>query len=162
MREHHAYRLPISLIYDAPLDGGARVSELPPIDFASPPDPGDTISRILAARPPPEYFGRYWSDQIVRGRAALDALPAERLLEVAFEDLVHSPERVVLEIAEFFALGEPGPTRDAWMTRAAALVRGVPPARFPELSADERDALVEACIPGTSIMATASDRLLHP
>ena len=162
MREHHAYRLPISLLYDAPLDGGLRVSELPPLDFASPPKPSDTISRILAARPPPEYFGRYWSDQIRHGKPALDALPADRLLEVAFEDLVRSPERIVGEIAAFFALGAAGPARDAWMKRAAALVRGVPAARFPTLAPDERDALVAACNPGTSMMGAASVSLRHP
>ncbi len=162
MREHHAYRLPISLIYDAPLDGGARVSEPPPLDFASPPDPGDTISRILAARPPPECFGRYWSDQIVRGKPALDALPADRLLEVAFEDLVRSPEFVVHEIAGFFELGSSGPSREKWVTRAGALVRGAPPTRFAQLSAHQRDALVQACRPGTSILTDSSVRLRVP
>jgi hypothetical protein len=152
MREHHAYRLPISLLYDAPLCGGDRVSTLPPLDFEAEPTPDDTISRILAARPSAEYFGRYWSDQIGRGKPALDALPEDRLLEVAFEDLMRRPAEVLDAIARFFALGAPGPARETWTARAAALVRGAPRARLPGLSAGERSRLLEACAPGQAAL----------
>lgn len=152
MREHHAYRLPISLLYDAPLDEGMRVSELGPLDFASPPQPDDTISRILAARPPPEYFGRYWSDQIVRGKPALDALPRDRLLEVSFETLVNDPRPIITGIATFFELPAADGRRDAWIERAATLVRGVPPPRVHGLAPSDRARLIEACAPGASAM----------
>jgi hypothetical protein len=71
MREHHAYRLPISVLYDVPLADGRRVSELGPIDLHAEPTPDDTISRVLASRPPADVFGRYWSDQLARGYAAI-------------------------------------------------------------------------------------------
>ena len=88
MREHHAYRVPISLMYDAPVDSGRRPSELGPIDFAAPPRDDDPISQILASRPPVAAFGRYWSDQVMRGHAALAQIDPARYFEVRFEDLV--------------------------------------------------------------------------
>lgn len=154
MREHHAYRLPISLLYDAPLDGGARVSALPPIDFDAEPDEGDTISRILRARPPAEFFGRYWSDQIVRGMEALDALPGDRLLTIRFEDLVRDPKPALGRIGHFFGLEVSG----GWLDAAAAMVRGIPPTRIDLLADEEREGLLEACRPGQLRLAEAEAR----
>ncbi|MCS5637789.1 MAG: sulfotransferase [Myxococcota bacterium] len=151
MREHHAYRLPIALLYDAALADGRRVSELPPLDLEAPPTRDDTISRILEARPPAEYFGRYWADQVLRGQPALDRLPPGQLLEVPFETLVSRPRDVLTEIAEFFEI-ETGAGGGGWIPRAASLVAGVPPARSPRLSSHERSQLLEACAPGAELM----------
>ena len=152
MREHHAYRLPISLIYDAPLADGRRVSELPPLDFEAPARTGDTLSLVLAGRPSAEHFGRYWSDQVERGRPCLDVLPAERLLEVSFEALLKDPKPRLREIANFFTLDSQG-NGDGWVERAASLIRATPRARLPELDAEERQRLIEACSPGTRLLA---------
>ena len=149
MREHHAYRLPISLLYQAPTDDGVPASELGAFDPGARPHPGDAISRILASRPPAEYFGRYWTDQIVRGFRALGRLDADQYLEIRFEDLVASPREVLRAIARFFALD---PDRDGWIDRAAALVRSVPPTRFDQLRADERERLAEACRAGRQLL----------
>jgi len=155
MREHHAYRLPISLIYDAPLADGRRASELAPLDFEAEVRSDDTLSRILAARPPAEYFGRYWSDQVQRGKPALDALPPERFLEVSFEALILEPHHWLGEIQRFFEL--PGPEEDAgWVARAASLVRGQLPRRAPDLEDPERQRLVESCAPGSSLLGRAA------
>lgn len=149
MRNHHAYRLPIALIYDMPLEDGRRVSELPPLDFDATPTPEDTISRILSARPPPEHFARYWSDQMVRGAEAFASLDASRLLVVRFEDLVRDPRPILESIADFFALEDnDGQKTDVWMERAAGLIRGVPPTRTDELDAESRARLDDACLPG--------------
>jgi hypothetical protein len=59
MRSHHAYRLPISLLYDAEIEPGVRVSDLPPLDLFSAPTSDDTVTRILESRPAPAAFGRY-------------------------------------------------------------------------------------------------------
>ena len=149
MREHHAYRLPISLLYQAPTDDGVPASELGPIDLDAPPDPQDPISRILGSRPPAEYFGRYWTDQIVRGFRALGRLNADQYLEVRFEDLVSAPRDTLRVISDFLELD---PDRDGWIERAAALVRGVPPPRFAQLPADEQERLAEACRPGRQLV----------
>jgi hypothetical protein len=142
MREHHAYRLPICFLYDAPIDGATRVSDLGEIDIHAPASGHDPISRILAARPPAEYFGRYWCDQIIKGADGAAAIPPRRLLNVRFEDLLADPKDTVRGIAAFFELehGDEG-----WVNRAAALVRGAVALRAPGLGPDERAALDAAC-----------------
>jgi len=144
MREHHAYRVPISLMYDAPVASGSRPSQLGAIDWAAPPRADDPISQILASRPPVEYFGRYWSDQVMRGEPARAQLARERSLAERFEDLIAKPAEVLRRIADFFEL----PERGDWIARGAALVRGAPAARRPELADAERAALDAACLPG--------------
>lgn len=149
MREHHAYRLPISLMYDVPTDSGLRVSEIGPLDLHAPPEPGDAIGQILESRPPAESFGRYWTDQLERGFAAVPALGPERYREVRFEELIADPVRTLRGIAEFFALD---PDEGGWTLRGAALVRGAPPTRADRLPAAEREALEAACAPGRTLL----------
>ena len=150
MRDHHAYRLPISLMYDAPLDDGSHASELGAIDVYGDPDPLDPISRILASRPPPEYFGRYWNDQILRGSEAAESLGPDRYLEVAFEQLVADPRETLGQIAMFLELHGSGV--GGWVEEAAALVQGIPSTRFEALPAAEQRALEEACAPGMRLL----------
>jgi putative sulfotransferase len=149
MREHHAYRLPICLLYDAPLDDGTPVSELPALDVNAAPTGDDPVTRILQSRPPGEYFGRYWNDQIVKGMAALDGIAEERVLSVAFEELIGNPKRWLSDIAEFFELERES---DGWIEKGAALVRGVVPTRADELSRDEYERLIDACAPGSRLL----------
>lgn len=161
MREHHAYRVPISLMYDAPVDSGRRPSELGPIDFAAPPRDDDPISQILASRPPVPAFGRYWSDQVMRGQQALAEIDPSRYFEVRFEDLIAKPQAALGAIRDFFELpgdklsGDPLQGDPGWIARAAALVRGAPPGRFEALAREERTALDEACRPGMQALGRA-------
>lgn len=148
MREHHAYRLPISILYGAPVDSGRTLADLGPLDLHAPPSGSDPISQILASRPPPVYFGRYWCDQVARGLRALRRLRPEQYLEIAFEALLADPIPRLREIAAFFAL----PDDPGFPERAAALVKGAPPARFPELPAEERQALGDACRAGQLLL----------
>lgn len=151
MVHHHAYRLPISLIYGAPLDDGSRLADLGPLDLHGTPTGRDAISRVLASRPPPALFGRYWCDQVLHGYRALRGLDADCYAEVRFEDLVARPREVLAGIAEFLELPDGGD----WTARAAALVRGIPPLRVPELAREQREALVEACRPGQVLLGRA-------
>jgi len=153
MREHHAYRLAVSLMHRVESEAGPSLEELATLDPAAAPTPDDPVSRLLRARPSAEPFGRYWSDQMERGLAALRQLPAERVHTVRFEDLVRHPAEVLRGVAEFFALG---PEREGWIARAAALVRGVPPTRFEKLPATEQQRLAEACVPGERALAAAA------
>ena len=146
MREHHAYRLPIAILYQAADGAGPTMSE---IDFDAPPDPNDPVSRILDGQPPIAYYGRYWSDQVGNGFRALRELDANRYHEVRFEDLAAKPEQVLFEICRFFDLD---PKRDKWIERAVSLVRGIPPSRFPNLPPDEQALLKEACHPGRTLL----------
>jgi len=151
MVHHHAYRLPISLLYDAPLDDGARLSDLGPLDLHAAPTGDDPISRVLASRPPPAVFGRYWCDQVRRGARALRDLEPDRYETVRFEDLVARPREVLESVARFFALPEGGD----WIERAAGLVRGMPPDRHPGLPESEAAALDAACRPGQRLLGRA-------
>jgi hypothetical protein len=148
MREHHAYRLPIALLYDAPADDGTPPSRMGPIDVHAAPTGTDPISRILASRPPPEYFGRYWTDQLQRGSRAIPQLDPGQYMEVGFERLCAEPHHVLREIAVFFDLDG----REDWIGRAAALVRGSPPTRFERLPAEQQQALQAACDPGLRLL----------
>ena len=130
MREHHAYRVPISLMYDAPVDSGRRPSELGPIDFAAPPREDDPISQILASRPPVAAFGRYWSDQVMRGHQALAQIDPARYFEVRFEDLIAQPREVLGAIARFFELPGDAPGSRA-ERRWCAACRPRASARWP-------------------------------
>jgi hypothetical protein len=152
MREHHAYRLPISVLYDVPIEGARCVSELGPLDLGGEPRSDDVVTRILAARPPVEYFGRYWSDQLARGYAAVPGLGSERFRELRFEELVARPREALEGVHRFFDLG---PDREGWIARAAALVRGAPPRRAAALPPGEREALEAACAPGRGLVGRA-------
>jgi hypothetical protein len=147
VREHHAFRVPVILMYDMPTEVG-RVSEIGPLDLHAPPTGDDLLSRVIASRPPAHYFGRHWSDQLLRGFRALRLLDAHQYLEVSFEDLVTEPNPVLERIADFFELGE----ERGWIKRAAKLVRGIPKKRFDSLEFEEKDALMEACRPGFSLL----------
>ncbi len=113
----------------------------------------DAIDRTLASRPPAELFGRYWSGQVERGVPALARVDPESVHEVRFEDLVGRPAPVLGGIADFLGIPRDG-SRDGsgWIASAAALVKGMPPARVPDLDPDERRALEAACRPGMELL----------
>jgi hypothetical protein len=140
MREHHAYRLPIAILYQPERSGA--------FDLHAAPDPDDPISRILSSRPPIEYYGRYWSDQVVNGQRAIAAIPPGRVRAIRFEELVTDPMATLAGLCDFFELDAGGD----WQGRAAAQVRGLPPLRAPLLSADEQARLRDACRPGSLLL----------
>jgi hypothetical protein len=147
MREHHAYRLAIMLTYQLP-PGAGRSTEA--LRSAVPDD--DRIGRMLESRPSAEYFGRFWTEQVRRGMAAVPKLARERYHEVRFEDLVERPRAVIAGVADFLELPE---ARGAWLDDAAALVRGAPKERAADLPADEAERLREACRPGNALLGRA-------
>ena len=153
MREHHVYRLPISFLYDVTVDSGKRVSELGTFDIHEPPSEDDPITQILASRPAPAEFGRYWSDQILHGYRALPAIDPDLYREMRFEDLIARPGECLREISDFFEVDAGG---EAWIQQATALVRGTPPRRFEQLTSDEQAKLDEACRPGQVLLGRTS------
>lgn len=150
MREHAAYRLAIHFVYERPRDSEPSLDELRTLDSGRIGD--DPISRILESRPPLEYFGGYWSQELQHGMRAAAKLPAEQYMEVRFEDLIRAPQETLLSISEFFDLDA---NAGSWRDSAAALVRGIPPTRFDKLSPDEQARLAEACRPGMELLGRA-------
>lgn len=139
MREHAAFRLAISIVYD--LD--------PEVDVATAlarlrPEPGvdDPVARLLERRPDASHFGRFWSDQMGNGLRALKDLRPEQYLEVRFEDLILSPIETLNGIARFF---EMDPQIDGWIEKASALVEREPSSRMVRLDEAERARLRAAC-----------------
>ena len=147
MREHHAFRLAIMLTFQLAPGTGRSTGEL----LRAAPD-DDRIGQLLEARPSAEYFGRFWTEQVRRGMAAVPKLDPRRYHVVRFEDLVAQPRDVIAEVAEFLELPDPhGP----WLAAAAALVRGAPPSRSADLPPDEAARLREACAPGNALLGRA-------
>jgi len=145
MREHAPYRLAVSLIFQLP--AASTFADIAKLDPHGPPEPDDAISRLLESQPPVEYFGRYWTQELLHGFRALGRLNADQYLDARFEDLVSKPKEVLAAIGEFFELGGD----QAWLDRAAGLVRGIPPTRFDKLPAEEQE-LAEACWPGMQLL----------
>lgn len=142
MRNHALYRLAVQLHYGLVPEG------VDPTDTS--PEGTDRLVRgWLDGTPPVELYGRYWSDQVVRGCEAARAVPGLRLTTIAFEDLVGRPADVLPVVGDALSLG----ADDGFVARAAALVRGVPPTRAGDLGPAERAALDAACRPGELALA---------
>ena len=144
MRAHHVYRLWVALLYGSPEELPITYEELAGLDPAAEPTADDPITQMLETAPPVELFGRYWSELTLRGLRAVGALDARQYMEVAFEDLVARPQQMLELIADFLQL--PAEPTD-WGSRAAALVRGIPPTRVDKLDDDDRRRLDDACRP---------------
>ncbi len=146
IREHPAFRLAVTL-------STAHLRGAPPsLDQLSEYERGEEIDRQLKLRPDAEHFGAFWSAQLARGVPMLEALGPARVLDLRFEDLVEAPERELARICDFFAL-EVGAGR--FLRDASGLVRGMPPARAPELPAEERARLEAACASGMRLLGRA-------
>jgi hypothetical protein len=147
MREHAAYRLAIHFVFEKPRNSEPSIDELRALETGRGGD--DPIGRILESRPPVEYFGGYWSQELQHGTKAVAKIPKAQYAAVRFEDLVRQPKETLRTISEFFDLD---PDVDAWRDRAAALVRGIPPTRFETLPPDEQERLAAACRPGMELI----------
>jgi len=142
MRNHALYRLAVQLTYGIIPDGIDATD-------ASPEGTDRLVRAWLEGTPPVELYGRYWSDQMERGCAALAEVDPDRVHVVAFEDVARDPARHARELSAFLELE----VDDGFPVRAAALVRGVPPARAATLPAVEAAALQRACAPGAAALA---------
>lgn len=151
MREHALFRLAISVVFqlDSEVDVATALAHAVP-------EPGkpDPLAAFFERRPPPEYFGRFWADQLSAGYRAVKNLRPEQYLEVAFEDLVGAPTETLRRIATFF---EMDPTVGDWIPKAASMVRSVPPPRLPTLSRDDAERLIAECRTGNRLLER-SDR----
>ena len=142
IRAHPFFRLALAVMYD-----------LFPKDMVEPGgDDTPLIRHVVEHAPPLWCAGRYWSDQVLHGYAALPGLDADQWLDLRFEDLVGDPQPVLARVADFLDL----PADDGFEGRAASLVRGAPPSRFGELSPQEQDELRAACRPRRTATAPCS------
>jgi hypothetical protein len=137
LRAHPFFRMGIALIL------GLYRTNLDP----------ETAATFAIDNPPPLWAaGRFWADQVLHGFRALQQLDRDQYLEARFEDIINEPANALERIARFFEL----PADDGFITRAAKLVRGMPPRRFPLLSPPEKEELKTACRPGQVLLGRES------
>lgn len=89
-------------------------------------------------------FARFWSVMVERGHRLFDDFPAERLLDVRFEDVQAEPEAQIRRLIRFI---DPSLEDEAWLREVITIPRPTP-SNFNRLPADERAAMTEACRPG--------------
>ncbi|BBK36372.1 hypothetical protein STAQ_14500 [Allostella sp. ATCC 35155] len=106
-------------------------------------------ARKLAARPTLADFGAFWSHLVVGGQATLATLPADRVLNLRFEDIQARPRETLDRLIRFI---DPTLADDAWLDRAAAVPRATTRRKFAELPAHEQQAVTEACAPGLAAL----------
>ncbi len=95
--------------------------------------------------PPIEEMGAMLNRWFVDGLAAFEALPADRRMSVAYEELMADAEGTLLRLAGFFLdRSEPSAAEVAWAKQEAAIIRPAP-LRFPALGPEEREKLEVAC-----------------
>lgn len=104
-----------------------------------------------AHRVPVSRFGLRWAATVLRGMATLTTLPPERVLHVAYEELVHNPRDTFKRTLTFFDVEAPS---DSWLDRVATSVkpRQLQPRR---LSAQEQEKLERLCGVGTRAIKNA-------
>jgi hypothetical protein len=87
--------------------------------------------------------GQFWSDMIMPALDVLASLPAERVLQLSYEELVAEPRQVLQRLARFAGL----PYADAdWLDRAALLVTVRSP-RWTGLPRQQISELTRVCEP---------------
>lgn len=136
IRAHRFFRLGVAVFFDL---------------FPRGVDEATAITHVIDTPPPLSAAGQYWSDQVLRGFAALPRLDRDQYLEVRFEDLCSAPAETLERVAVFLDL----PDRAAWIGAAAARVTGLPPSRADGLSHRDRAELEAACRPGQVLLGRA-------
>jgi hypothetical protein len=87
--------------------------------------------------------GQFWSDMIIPALDVLASLPAERVLQVSYENLVAEPRQALLRLARFAGLPD---THPGWLDRAVQLVEPRS-ARWTALPQEQIRDLTRVCEP---------------
>ncbi len=105
--------------------------------------------------PPLAEMGAMLNRWIVDAAEALSAVPEERRMNLAFEDLLDDPEATLLQLAGFlFGRAEPTPEDIAWARQQATIIRR-PPLKFPSLPPAEQAELQRVCQAGLEALGYA-------
>jgi putative sulfotransferase len=87
--------------------------------------------------------GQFWSDMIMPALDVLASLPAERVLQVSYENLVAEPRQALLRLARFAGLPDTDP---GWLDRAVRLAVPRSP-RWTALPQEQISELTRVCEP---------------
>ncbi len=106
--------------------------------------------------PPIEEMGAMLNRWVTKGVAALEAVPPERRLDLAYEDLLDDAEGTLLRLSNFiFDRDEPATEDVAWAREEVSVIRR-PPLKFPQLTADEQERLEASCAEGLQALGYRS------
>ena len=98
----------------------------------------------------PSFCGHYWSGELKAGFDVLSQLPSDRVLTLYYEDFLAHPEDLVRTLIQFIG---PEFVDDAWIAKAASLVRPSAKSSWKNLAPQELRLLEKACEPGFEIMS---------
>ena len=101
--------------------------------------------------PPLEEMGAMLNRWIVDGTAALSEVPAERRMNLSYEDLLDDPTKTLIKLHEFIFESPPESQEIAWAKAESAVIRR-PPLKFPTLAGDSRERLLDACSEGLAAL----------
>ncbi len=88
--------------------------------------------------------GQFWSQEIIAGMRAFEAIPPNQVLTLRYEDFLNAPEQTIARLA--FFLDKDIVSVD-WIRKAAIKVRS-PRSTWTNLDSKERAELARACQPG--------------
>lgn len=106
------------------------------------------VSRILDTPPKLADVGTFWSQMMLRGAQAMQAIPPGDLAHLSYENLIAAPREQIRNLGEFFADDAP----DGWLDQAAALPQQRR-ARLDDLSQTDRLRLLDSCAEGEAAIA---------
>lgn len=90
------------------------------------------------------HFGALWNQMVETSQNFLQRFPAERILDVRFEDLQQNPEREIARIVQFISSDL---ENENWLREASRIPRPTR-SKFERLEPEEQAALTAACRPG--------------
>jgi hypothetical protein len=93
-------------------------------------------------------YGKFWSDLICIADKVFKDLPANKVLNIKFEDVQNKPQQKLEELIRFI---DDSLYDDNWLAEASAMLRPTR-SKFTELPEEERSALAEACEPGLKLL----------
>lgn len=90
------------------------------------------------------HFGALWNQMVETSQNFLQRFPAERILNVRFEDLQQNPKREIARIVQFIS---PDLENENWLREASTIPRPTR-SKFERLEPEEQAALTAVCRPG--------------
>ena len=98
-------------------------------------------------------FARFWSDLIRLGHRTFGHFPADRLLNMRFEDVQADPKGQIRRLIRFIS---PELEDESWLREVAKIPKPSTRSRFDDLSDEEQAAVTEACRPGLELLGYPS------
>jgi len=119
----------------------------------------DPISQRLFARQPSYTdFAAYWNYQLAVGYSVFAKMDPTQYMDIRYEDMIAEPHRIMNQIADFFEL----PNNSDWVDKAAEIIdTNEVSSSIANLSEDEQETLINACMPGQILLNRIEPPWIH-